>query len=1138
MVLVCGIAFGSLVFISSVSAVAPLTIINYQGRLLNTNGTPVTDSTASVVFKFYDAISGGSCLWSNSSASCATEVARTVTLTQGLFSEDLGDSVADTYAAISDTTFADNTRVYLEVVVGGETLTPRKRIVAAPYAMNAKTIAGIGILDLDFDQIFSATDKILNLSSSDLEFSLDDSTDLLFDLQDTGAVIFQDVGTAFFSLNADTSIVQTSTASADPAFLIDANADTGLSIDENDGGALHISNTDNDHYGLTVYTNRESPNTPLVRLISDHISSGQSVLQIDNDGAGAPAVYIDSDGNESSFYISSASTTTNTSLITASAQTTGNIFDVLTSSADRTSGDLFEGSHSTTYTTSKTVSGSGLDLDQTITINGGGETVTVSGHALDVRATGTQTAGTLNWTGSIAYLDQNYAAATGAAAHIQNAGTGQGILIEQFGDATALDINGTGTTGFVADFFNDGNLDANGGIKIQACLDSNPTTACNLIEFQDGNGTILGAIEGDGAGGVTNASAGGDYAELFPGTLSDVEKGDILALNSSGQVVSAANAEEILGAYSVAPNVLGNWSHDWRVGGAHVPVALLGQVPVRVSVEGGAISAGDYITLSSTSGVGMRSPGPGYVLGRALESHASGTAIIQVYVSAGWHAGQMVRTSGARGVFGDDFVFDGGGTATAEVLGVDSSQLAFLGSGFDGAAAQDVELTLYNDVRSSSDYGLALDDLAGSRLFEISNSGDLYLSGNIYPSDRGEVQTDRYLYYDGSEGPAGDMIRTNASGWGTGSYDYAEMFPSNDVLNPGDVVVFGNSAESIMRSTGTAYDPRAMGIVSTRPGFVAGDNIEGHVPVALAGRVPTYVSVENGSIAIGDPLTTSSTPGHAMKATEAGRIIGYAMESFSSGFGQIVVFVDATHYSGADDFDILDPLDALAFDVSSPVDFASQTLFGVGSILGAYDRFRIEEDGTFRTDGAYIHRVTTDAGDVVDTYASLSTERLVELSGRADLVSGFAHISFEDIDASFNDIILDDSYRVLLTASGATGPLYADGRSLDGFDIRESAGSSSTTVDWLVIAYHKDYVLDAPIDLAPAPVIVPPSPAPIPVEDIVDDPIEGEVFLEEIEDVPVEWEIVEEIDDIDEPIEVPIVEVLADPAPEVPVLEE
>jgi hypothetical protein len=70
-------------------------------------------------------------------------------------------------------------------------------------------------------------------------------------------------------------------------------------------------------------------------------------------------------------------------------------------------------------------------------------------------------------------------------------------------------------------------------------------------------------------------------------------------------------------------------------------------------------------------------------------------------------------------------------------------------------------------------------------------------------------------------------------------------------------------------------------------------------PLALAGRVPVKVCIENGPIQIGDMLTTSSTPGFAMKATDRnlgfGAIIGKALESFdgsSNDKNKILVLVN------------------------------------------------------------------------------------------------------------------------------------------------------------------------------------------------------------------------------------------------------
>jgi hypothetical protein len=65
--------------------------------------------------------------------------------------------------------------------------------------------------------------------------------------------------------------------------------------------------------------------------------------------------------------------------------------------------------------------------------------------------------------------------------------------------------------------------------------------------------------------------------------------------------------------------------------------------------------------------------------------------------------------------------------------------------------------------------------------------------------------------------------------------------------------------------------------------------------------VPVNASAENGAISPGDLLTTSATPGYAMKATpitvggvtfyRPGTIVGKALQALDGGTGQIQALV-------------------------------------------------------------------------------------------------------------------------------------------------------------------------------------------------------------------------------------------------------
>jgi hypothetical protein len=143
-------------------------------------------------------------------------------------------------------------------------------------------------------------------------------------------------------------------------------------------------------------------------------------------------------------------------------------------------------------------------------------------------------------------------------------------------------------------------------------------------------------------------------------------------------------------------------------------------------------------------------------------------------------------------------------------------------------------------------------------------------------------------------------VKTNGEvrsdeGFFTGAGDMAEMLPAVKGLEPGDALVIGPHGK-LTRST-ERYQPTVVGVYSTRPGFVGGqpvdEKLDGHVPLAIAGIVPVKASTENGPIGPGDLLATSSTPGYAMKASEAkpGTILGKALGELASGTGTVDVLV-------------------------------------------------------------------------------------------------------------------------------------------------------------------------------------------------------------------------------------------------------
>jgi hypothetical protein len=136
----------------------------------------------------------------------------------------------------------------------------------------------------------------------------------------------------------------------------------------------------------------------------------------------------------------------------------------------------------------------------------------------------------------------------------------------------------------------------------------------------------------------------------------------------------------------------------------------------------------------------------------------------------------------------------------------------------------------------------------------------------------------------------------------TGGSDVAEPFQmSTKEILKGSVVVIDNQNPGQLKLSDRAYDSRVAGIVSGANGINPGialhqdGALEGGQNVALSGRVYVLADASSGAIKPGDLLTTSNTPGHAMKVTNhakaQGAILGKAMSSLKEGKGTVLVLV-------------------------------------------------------------------------------------------------------------------------------------------------------------------------------------------------------------------------------------------------------
>ncbi|MBI4655946.1 MAG: hypothetical protein HY746_04260 [Elusimicrobia bacterium] len=102
-------------------------MINFQGRLTDSLNNPLWGNY-NLVFRIYNAPTGGIQLW--------TETQNGVQAVNGAFSAQLGSVSAIPVEVFSG---AD---AYLEITVNGDTLSPRERLIAVPYAFNSRKLDG------------------------------------------------------------------------------------------------------------------------------------------------------------------------------------------------------------------------------------------------------------------------------------------------------------------------------------------------------------------------------------------------------------------------------------------------------------------------------------------------------------------------------------------------------------------------------------------------------------------------------------------------------------------------------------------------------------------------------------------------------------------------------------------------------------------------------------------------------------------------------------------------------------------------------------------------------------------------------------------------------------------------------------
>jgi len=579
--------------------------------------------------------------------------------------------------------------------------------------------------------------------------------------------------------------------------------------------------------------------------------------------SGTPRFTIGNSGNFTIPAQTSASSITST-------QTTGNILSLADASASQTSNDFLNIAQ-TGVTTGYT--GNLIDLSSTSTtgaatffnlaadsstvgtlMNLSGDALT-SGNGLTIDSTSTGLTGSLLslTSGSTAALTNGifYLNATGA--HTGNA----------FRTASATQ------TGTIGNFTGSA---VTSGTVLDVTTSNNTLTTGNLLRSYSTATSLTTGILG--------------YFNWEPSTVA-TSSGDLVRINIGNAGDTTGNLFNVTSAGSSLFSVS--------------EIAITNALPTSFTAAGDVSLAYDLLFTNQTASY--------------LKSNAS------LYIQAGetFESNNLTLTTYNSGrILGDTSAL-GGLTLSSNIYAVTPQSLLQVNGASTGKA-----LVVFNETGNQAPLTASI---SGTTKFSVDSAGLTNINFN------GTVEVNAVCHSGADIDAASNENRTLVACNPGTLTDYAEWYPTENNVDFGEVVVMGDTEVTVnagdgygkyepgrdfqiskLKKSNTPYQKIVVGVVSKNFSELSslGKNVVGPehhpLPIALNGRVPVKVSSENGPIQAGDYLTTSSTPGIAMKATKPGFTIGKALSDYAqSGIGEIMIFVNNSW---------IDPNNSLAFDES------------------------------------------------------------------------------------------------------------------------------------------------------------------------------------------------------------------------------
>jgi hypothetical protein len=409
---------------------------------------------------------------------------------------------------------------------------------------------------------------------------------------------------------------------------------------------------------------------------------------------------------------------------------------------------------------------------------------------------------------------------------------------------------------------------------------SNVTIAANSDVTVAANGSVRMTVAANGNVGIANSTPA--HTLSVTGTIN---------ISGNANVGNLGTAQILASANITSPQLISNIA----IGTAPLVVTSTTQVAnLNVALAGNAVNLNN-----GTSNVVVTSSGN-------ITIGSAGNAAVFTVAGVGANLTGNLTTTGIKTdnyyyANGSAITFGGGSGLTYTASGTAPVSPALGDEWYDTSSdilyirANDGTSTFWLDISSQGNSFVTVSATTGN--ITTINSG-LMKNGNSNVTITANsnvtiavTAANSYTFATGSFAPsANGTVQLGLTGarwsniWGLASSaqyaDLAERYSSDEIYDPGTVVVFGGSAEITV--TNKDHDRRVAGVVSTAPGYLMNDNNEQDdlmIAVGLTGRVPTKVV---GPVEKGDLIVTSNQPGIAMKMLDSsfnpGCVIGKSLE--------------------------------------------------------------------------------------------------------------------------------------------------------------------------------------------------------------------------------------------------------------------